>query len=106
VTDRQPPQITPEQRAAALAKAGEARRIRAEIKELLKTGSLTFREVLDRAESEEYIAGLKVESVLESLPGMGKIGAKRLLESLEIAPNRRLRGLGDRQRKALLAKLG
>jgi hypothetical protein len=106
VTAPQPPQITPEQRAAALAKAGEARRIRAEIKELLKTGSLTFSEVLDRAGSEEYIAGLKVESVLESLPGMGKIGAKRLLESLEIAPNRRLRGLGDRQRKALLAKLG
>lgn len=102
----QPPQITPEQRAAALAKAGEARRIRAEIKELLKTGSLSLREVFDRAESEDYVAGLKVESVLESLPGMGKIGAKRLLESLEIAPNRRLRGLGDRQRKALLAKLG
>jgi hypothetical protein len=61
---------------------------------------------MDRAESEEYIAGLKVESVLESLPGMGKIGAKRLLESLAIAPNRRLRGLGDRQRKALLDKLG
>ncbi|MGH8957527.1 MAG: integration host factor, actinobacterial type [Acidimicrobiia bacterium] len=102
----QPPQITPEQRAAALAKAGEARRIRAEIKELLKTGSLSLREVFDRAESEEYVAGLKVESLLESLPGMGKIGAKRLLERLEIASNRRLRGLGDRQRKALLAELG
>ncbi|HJU50938.1 MAG TPA: integration host factor, actinobacterial type [Acidimicrobiia bacterium] len=106
MTPPQPPQITPEQRAAALAKAGEARRIRAEIKELLKTGSLTMSEVFDRARSEDYVAGLKVESLLESLPGMGKIGAKRLLESLEIAPNRRLRGLGERQRKALLSALG
>ncbi|HJR86688.1 MAG TPA: integration host factor, actinobacterial type [Acidimicrobiia bacterium] len=106
MTPPQPPQITPEQRTAALAKAGEARRIRAEIKELLKTGSLTIGEVFDRAQSEDYVAGLKVESLLESLPGMGKIGAKRLLESLEIAPNRRIRGLGDRQRKALLAALG
>ncbi|HKZ21068.1 MAG TPA: integration host factor, actinobacterial type [Acidimicrobiia bacterium] len=106
MTSPKPPQITPEQRAAALAKAGEARRIRAEIKELLKTGSLTLREVFDRAESEDYVAGLKVESLLEALPGMGKIGAKRLLESLEIAPNRRIRGLGERQRKALLATLG
>lgn len=102
----QPPQITPEQRAAALAKAAEARRVRAEVKELLKTGSLTVGEVLARAESEEYVAGLKVESVLESLPGMGKIGAKRLLESLGIAPNRRIRGLGERQRAALLAEVG
>ncbi|MGH8925758.1 MAG: integration host factor, actinobacterial type [Acidimicrobiia bacterium] len=106
MTPPQPPQITPEQRAVALAKAGEARRIRAEVKELLKTGSLTLREVFDRAESEDYVAGLKVESVLESLPGMGKIGAKRRLESLKIAPNRRLRGLGERQREALLAELG
>jgi hypothetical protein len=106
VAPPQPPEISPEQRAAALAKAAEARRVRAEIKELLKTGSLTFREVVERAQSEEYVAGLKVEAVLESLPGMGKIGAKRLLESLDIAANRRLRGLGDRQRQALLEKLG
>ena len=34
------PKLTPEQRRAALAKAAEARRTRAEIKELLKTGSV------------------------------------------------------------------
>lgn len=99
-----PPASSPEQRAVALAKATEARRVRAEIKELLKTGTLTLAEVLDRAESEDYIGGLKVMTVLESMPGMGKIKAKRLMESLEVASNRRLRGLGDRQRSALLAE--
>lgn len=101
-----PPASSPEQRAVALAKATEARRVRAEIKELLKTGTLTLAEVLDRAESEDYIGGLKVATVLESLPGMGKIKAKRLMESLEVASNRRLRGLGERQRSALLAQFG
>lgn len=101
-----PPATSPEQRAVALAKAAEARRVRAEVKELLKTGTLTLAEVLDRAEAEDYIGGLKVKSVLESLPGMGKIKAKRLMESLEVASNRRLRGLGERQRSALLAQFG
>ena len=106
MTTPQPPSITPEQRADALAKAAQARRVRAEVKELLKTGSMTMREVFERAETDAYVGGLKVESLLESLPGMGKIGAKRLMESLQIAPNRRLRGLGERQRSALLAKVG
>jgi len=100
------PEQTPEQRAAALAKAAEARKVRAEIKQLLKSGSITLSEVLNRSGDDAFIAGLKVESVLESMPGLGKIKAKRLMESLDIASNRRLRGLGDRQRQALLAELG
>ncbi|HKX74935.1 MAG TPA: integration host factor, actinobacterial type [Acidimicrobiia bacterium] len=98
------PEQTPEQRAAALAKAAEARRVRAEVKQLLKTGSMSLAEVLSRS-GEDLIGGLKVEAVLESMPGLGKIKAKRLMESLEIASNRRLRGLGERQRQALLAEL-
>ncbi len=100
------PPVTPEQRAAALAKAGEARRVRAEVKELLKTGTLTLAEVFERSASEDYVGGIKVETLLESLPGMGKIKAKRMMESLEIAPNRRVRGLGERQKEALLSSVG
>ncbi len=98
----QPPKLTDEQRRAALAKAAEARRTRAEIKELLKTGSLTFPEVLERADNDEIIAGTKVNAILVSLPGLGKVKGKRLMEELSIAPNRRLGGLGNRQRQALL----
>ena len=88
-----------------MAKAGEARRLRAEIKELLKTGSLTLIEVMGRGDTEDYIGGMKVESVLEALPGLGKIKTKRLMEELGIPSNRRLRGLGERQRAALLEHL-
>ena len=96
------PEITPEQRAAALEKAAEARRLRAEIKELLKTGSLSITDVFDQAENNDYVANMKVGSLLPSLPGMGKIKAKRFMEEHGIADNRRIRGLGSRQRAAIL----
>lgn len=97
-----PPKLTDEQRAAALKKAAEARRARAEVKELLKMGSLSLSDVFGRADEDDIIAGIKVVSVLQSVPGLGKIKAKRLMEELAIAENRRIRGLGSRQRAALL----
>lgn len=99
-----PPKLTNEQRRQALAKAAEARRVRAEAKELLKTGSLRLSELFEQAESDELIAGLKVESLIGAMPGTGKIKAKRLMQSIGIADNRRIRGLGDKQKEALLAE--
>ena len=99
-----PPKLTAEQRAAALKKAALARRVRAEMKELLKTGSISLPGLLDRAAADELIAGMKVNAVIASMPSTGKIKAKRLMESLGIADNRRIRGLGERQRAALLEK--
>ena len=77
--------------------------MRAEIKQLLKTGSLTLTDVFERAEGDDLVAGIKVYAVVVSMPHMGKIKAKRLLEELGIAENRRLRGLTERQRTDLLA---
>jgi hypothetical protein len=99
----QPPSLTPEQRQAALAKAAEARRARAEIKERLKMGSITLAELLEQADADDMVAGIKVLAVLESLPGVGKVKARRTMDEVGIADTRRLRGLGDQQRKALLA---
>lgn len=100
----QPPKLTEEQRKAALAKAAEARRVRAEVKELLKTGSLRISELFHRADTDDLVAGLKVESLISSMPGTGKIKAKRLMETLGIAENRRIRGLGDKQKEALISE--
>lgn len=100
----QPPKLTDEQRKAALAKAAEARRVRAEVKELLKTGSMRISELFDKADEDELVAGLKVESLIAAMPGTGKIKAKRLMESIGIAENRRIRGLGVNQREALIAE--
>jgi hypothetical protein len=97
--------MTEEQRRAALEKAAQARKARAEIKELLRTGSVDFPELLRRADSDDVLAGMKVFAALAALPGLGKVKAGRLMEENGIAGNRRLRGLGARQRQALLDAL-
>lgn len=96
------PKMTDEQRAAALARAGEARRVRAEIKQLLKTGSLSLEEVFARAEADDLVAGIKIGSLIVSMPHMGKVKAKRLLEELGIDDGKRIRALGSRQKESLL----
>jgi len=97
----QPPPISPEARAAALEKAAAARRQRAELKEKLKMGSVTLPELFGQMD-DETIAKMKVLAVLESLPGLGKVKARRVMEDVGIAQTRRVQGLGANQRKALL----
>ena len=99
----QPPALTPEQRQAALDKAAKVRRERAEVKEKLKMGSVSLSELLKRSEEDETVGKMKVLSVLESLPGLGKVKARRLMETVGISESRRLQGLGVNQREALLA---
>ena len=98
----QPPTLTPEQREAALAKAAEARRARAELKEKLKMGSLTLKELLDQADDNDIVGKMKVLAVLESLPGVGKVRARRTMEEIGIADTRRVRCLCEQQRRSLL----
>jgi S13-like H2TH domain len=98
------PTLSPEERAAALEKAAEIRKARAELKEQLKAGKTTLTKVLDQAESDEVAGKLKVSAVLQSMPGIGKVRATQIMEKLKIAESRRLRGLGEQQRKALLAE--
>ena len=99
-----PPQLTPEQRAAALEKAAEARAARAEIKARLKMGSMSLSDAL--ASDDTNVGKLKVVSLLESLPGVGKVKARRVMDEIGIADNRRVQGLGAQQRASLLEQLG
>ena len=97
-----PPALTPEQRSAALEKAAEARRVRAEVKNRLKLNRLSLHDLFNQSDSDDVLAKLKVVSVLESMPGVGKVRARRLMQELDISESRRLRGLGAKQRAALL----
>lgn len=97
-----PPMLSVEARQAALEKAAEARRARAELKDRLKMGSITLREVLDAAETDDVVGKTKMLTVLESLPGLGKVKARRMMEVVGIAETRRVRGLGINQRAKLL----
>ena len=97
------PTLTPEQREQALAKAAEARKRRAELKGQLKSEKLSLRDVLGR-QGDDVVGKMKVSSVLESLPGVGKVRARRIMERLEISATRRVRGLGAKQKDALLTE--
>ena len=64
------PKLSPEERAAALEKAAEIRKARAQLKEQLKAGKTTLTKVLDQAEADEVAGKLKVSAVLQSMPGI------------------------------------
>ncbi|MFL5738223.1 MAG: integration host factor, actinobacterial type [Actinomycetota bacterium] len=96
------PTLSPEDRKAALAKAAEARRKRAELKAELKSGKRNLKDVL--AKSDDTVGKMKVSNVLEALPGVGKVRARKLMEKLDISASRRIRGLGAKQRESLLAE--
>jgi signal recognition particle GTPase len=100
-----PPALSPEQRQAALDKAAAARRQRAELKEKLKMGSLSLKELLDQADSDDVVGKMKMLAVLESLPGLGKVKARRLMDEVGISETRRVQGLGANQRANLFGKL-
>jgi len=95
------PPLTPDQRAAALEKAAKARKERAEVKNRLKKGSTTLPQVLKEGQTDDVVGKMKVAALLESMPGVGKVRAKQIMEKLGIAESRRVRGLGANQRTAL-----
>jgi len=97
------PTLTDEQRKQALEKAAEARRKRAEIKAELKSGKRSLKDLLSKTD-DDTVGKMKVSNVLESLPGVGKVRATKTMEKLDISASRRVRGLGAKQREALLAE--
>jgi hypothetical protein len=97
------PTLTEEQRKDALAKAAEARKQRAVIKGELKAGKLSLDGLLAKS-GDDIVGKMKVSNVLESLPGVGKVRATKIMEELDISATRRIRGLGAKQREMLLLK--
>ena len=97
------PQLTDEQRKAALEKAAAARHARAELREKIKKGEVSLEEVLN---SDDPIANrMKVTALIESLPGYGKAKAAKIMDELGISSTRRGKGLGARQREQLIEAL-
>ena len=88
------PPLTPEQRAAALEKAAAARQARAEVKNRLKYSQGSLSDVIEQGQQDETIGKLKVISLLESLPGVGKVKARAIMSDIGISETRRVRGLG------------
>ncbi|MFM2182641.1 MAG: hypothetical protein RJB61_935 [Actinomycetota bacterium] len=99
-----PPSQTPEQLAANLEKAAAARAARSALKQRVKAGEVTLSAVLDAA--DDVAQKMKVVALLESLPGVGKVKARRIMDDIGIADNRRVQGLGAQQKQAIVELLG
>jgi hypothetical protein len=95
------PPLTPEQRRANLDKAAESRRRRAEVKNRLKHSNGSILEVLEQGQQDEVIGKMRVLDLLQSMPGLGKVRARQMMERLGISESRRVRGLGINQVAAL-----
>jgi acetolactate synthase small subunit len=95
------PSLTPEQRSAALEKAAASRRERAEVKNRIKNSGVSVLDVIQEGHTNEVIGKMRVIDLLQSLPGLGKVRARQLMDRLGIAESRRVRGLGTKQLAAL-----
>ncbi len=100
------PRLTPEQRQANLEKAAASRRERAEVKNRLKHSGASIAEVLKQGQENEVIGKMRVIDLLQSMPGLGKVRARQLMERLNISESRRVRGLGANQIAALHREFG
>ncbi|MGH2718357.1 MAG: integration host factor, actinobacterial type [Actinomycetota bacterium] len=96
-----PPPLSSEQRQQALEKASETRRQRAALKGELRSGKATLPDVLART-GDEIVGKMRVSDVLQTMRGVGKVRAKKIMTRLDIAESRRMRGLGAKQIESLL----
>jgi len=99
------PKLTPAEKAQALKKAQEVRSKRSQMRAKLKSGELTLEKVLAAAKDDEVIARMKVSYLLESLPRIGRVRSRKLMQDIGIDESRRVQGLGVRQKEALLQRL-
>ncbi|MBQ6453230.1 MAG: integration host factor [Coriobacteriales bacterium] len=95
------PKLTEADRKAALEKAMMVRQERAKIKAQLKSGELTMAQLMEKV-GDEVVGKIKVKSLLESMPGIGKARAAKIMEDLNIAESRNIKGLGPKQLENLL----
>jgi len=100
------PRLTPEQRQANLDKAAASRRERAQVKNRLKHSGGSIMEVLQQGQENDVIGKMRVVDLLQSMPGLGKVRARQMMERLGISESRRVRGLGTNQLAALEREFG
>ena len=98
------PPLTPEQRSAALEKAAASRRARAEVKHRLKHSGASLGQVITDGKTNDVIGKMRVSALLESMPGVGRVRARQIMEEVGISESRRVRGLGANQISALLTR--
>ena len=99
------PKLTLEEKKQALKKAQQVRSERAKIRQDLKAGRTGIREILEQVDND-VVAKMRVAYLLESLPRIGKVRTRKIMNEIGIDETRRIQGLGSRQKQALLERFG
>lgn len=97
-------QLSDAERKAALKKAAEARKKRAQLRKEIKAGRKNLTQVLAQSH-DPIVARMKVSTLLQSLPGVGKVRAQKIMTDLRISTTRRVQGLGSKQRERLINEI-
>lgn len=93
------PVLTDLERKNALEKALECRCLRAKVLSDVREGRVTFDSLLNT--EDPVLKTIKVQSLLKCLKGIGDRKSRAILQQYHISENRRIRGLGSRQKKRL-----
>ncbi|HET7478108.1 MAG TPA: integration host factor, actinobacterial type [Rubrobacteraceae bacterium] len=101
---RRAPQRTSQERRRALEEANRVRFTRAATKRDLKSGELNIYDLL--MDPSEELKGAKVEEMLLSVRGMGRIKVTRILREAGVSRSKTLVGLTFGQRDRLIRALG
>ncbi|MEW6724869.1 MAG: integration host factor, actinobacterial type [Bacillota bacterium] len=105
MANTQLPKLSADEKKKALEKAQEMRSQRKNIREMLKRGNMTLKEILDNPD-DEVLGRMRVAYLLASLPRVGKTTAQKIMDDIGIDQARRVQGLGKRQKEALLERFG
>ena len=101
---RRAPERTSQERLSALEEANRIRFARAGAKRGLKSGEVSLYDLL--MDPSEELKGAKVEEMLLSVRGMGRIKVTRVMREAGISRSKTLVGLTHGQRDRLLKVLG
>lgn len=94
--------ITPEVRSRAVREAVRARQLRGDWVARLRSGDATIEECLNASVDDEILGKMRCINLIRTQKGYGQYRAEALMAELDIAPSRRLGGLGCRQRQRLI----
>ncbi len=101
-----PSGITGAQRRAVIEKARLIRKEMTEAQMCLASASLSLAAALNTTNPDAAVNRLYVVKVLESVPGVGKVRARRVMSDIGIAAKSRVLELEPSQRAKLLKELG
>lgn len=101
-----PPVKTSAERSATIKRARAIRNEMADVRVHLASGSLLLTDALSNPNPDAAVNRLYVVKLLESLPEVGKVRARRVMSDIGIAEKCRVLELKPIQRAMLITKFG